>query len=72
MIVLCTYPLALIHAAELFDVACTHQFALARRRGKWEVVEGLEMKQAWSEMRRLNEELEERIAERTRDTLQGQ
>ncbi|MGD0662081.1 MAG: MEDS domain-containing protein [Syntrophorhabdales bacterium] len=66
MIVLCAYPLALIHAAELFDVACTHEFGIARRRGKWEVVEGLEMKQAWSEMRKLNGELEERIAERTR------
>jgi len=65
VIVLCTYPLALMQAAELFDVACTHEFGVARRRGKWEVVEGLEMKQAWSEMRRLNEELEKRIVERT-------
>jgi PAS domain S-box-containing protein len=66
IIMLCTYPLALIQAAELFDVARTHDFAIARRRGTWEFVESLEMKQAWSEMKRLNGQLEKRIAERTR------
>jgi len=71
VIVLCTYPLALMQAAEIFDVACTHEFGVAMRRGKWDVVESLEMKRAWSEMRRLNGELEERIAERTRELFKA-
>jgi signal transduction histidine kinase len=67
MIVLCTYPLAMVQAAELFDVARTHQFAIAKRRGKVEVVESSELKQAWAEMKRLNEELELRVLERTNE-----
>ena len=39
MLVLCTYPLTTCGAAEFLDVAGTHQFAVAKRRGRWEVVE---------------------------------
>lgn len=39
MIVLCSYPVAMSAAAEVLDVARTHQFAIARRRGNLEVVE---------------------------------
>jgi len=67
MITLCTYPLAMILAVELFDVARTHQFAVIKRRENWEVLEGLEMKQAWTEMKRLNEELKQRITDRTNE-----
>jgi len=66
MIVLCSYPLADTGAAEIFDVVHTHQFALVRRRGNWEVVESPDLKQAKSEIQRLNEELEQRVVERTR------
>src|ERR1700691_1469015 len=37
MTVLCTYPLAGSTAAEILDVARTHQFAIARRNRVWEV-----------------------------------
>jgi PAS domain S-box-containing protein len=67
MIVLCTYPLALSPAAEIFDVARSHEFAIARRNGKWEVLETPELKQAKVEIKRLNDELEQRVVERTRE-----
>jgi PAS domain S-box-containing protein len=65
MTLLCTYPLANSGAAEIFNVAQTHQFAVAKRRGHWEMVETPELKQAKSEIVRLNEELEQRVIERT-------
>jgi PAS domain S-box-containing protein len=52
MIVLCTYPLAISGAAELLDVAHIHEFALARRNGKWDVIE-TPLKQAKEEVKRL-------------------
>ena len=65
MTLLCTYPLANSGAAEIFNVAQTHQFAIAKRRGHWEMVETPELKQAKFEIARLNEELEQRVIERT-------
>jgi len=62
---LCTYPLAKSGAAEILDVVQTHQFATARRKGEWEVIETPELAQATAEIRRLNEELEQRVIERT-------
>ena len=65
MIVLCTYPLASAKAAEIFDVARSHEFSIARRNGNWEVLETPELKQAKAKITKLNEELEQRIDERT-------
>ena len=67
IIALCTYPLAGSGAAELIDVTRTHQFAIVRRHGNWEVVETPELKQAKAEIKKLNEELEQRVVERTRE-----
>jgi C4-dicarboxylate-specific signal transduction histidine kinase len=66
MIALCSYPLLGSAAAEILDVTRTHQFAIARRNRKWEVVETSELKQAKREIQRLNDELEQRVIERTR------
>jgi C4-dicarboxylate-specific signal transduction histidine kinase len=66
MMALCTYPLTGSTAAEILDVARTHQFAIARRDNGWEVVETSELKQAKSEIKRLNDELELRVTDRTR------
>jgi signal transduction histidine kinase len=63
--VLCTYPLAACGADEVLDVVRTHQFALAKRHGSWDVIETAGHKQAKAEINRLNEELEQRVVERT-------
>jgi PAS domain S-box-containing protein len=67
MTVLCTYPLAKSGAGEVLDVVQAHQFAIARRQGEWEIVETPELIQAKAEIERLNEELEQRVIERTRE-----
>src|ERR1700726_1130197 len=63
--VLCTYPLVACGAVEVLDVVRTHQFALAKRHGSWDVIETAGHKQAKAEIKRLNEELEQRVVERT-------
>jgi len=63
--VLCTYPLASCGALEILDVVRTHQFALARRHGTWDVIETAGLKKAKAEIARLNEDLERRVLERT-------
>jgi PAS domain S-box-containing protein len=65
MIALCSYPLATSGADQILDVARTHQFALAKRSGKWDVVETPELRLAKDEIRRLNAELQRRVVERT-------
>ncbi len=67
MTCLCSYPLATCCAADVLDVTRSHQFTFATRRGSWEIVETSELKQAKSEIKRLNEELEQRVAKRTRE-----
>jgi two-component system response regulator AtoC len=71
MTVWCTYQLAKSGAAEILDVARTHQFCLARRSGNWEVIETPEIKLAKQEMRKLNEELERRVDDRTDSSFVG-
>jgi PAS domain S-box-containing protein len=66
MILLCSYPLDDIGAAEIFDVVNNHEFAIVRRDRNWEVVESPEVKEAKAEITRLNEELELRVIERTK------
>jgi signal transduction histidine kinase len=61
---LCTYPLAKSEATDILDVVRSHQFAITRRQGEWEVIESPEFIQAKAEIKRLNEELK-RFKERT-------
>ena len=67
MIILCTYSLAKSAAADLLDVASIHQVAVAMRNGHQEIVETPAHKQAKAEIKRLNDELEQRVVERTRE-----
>jgi signal transduction histidine kinase len=69
--VLCTYPIASCGAVEVLDVTRTHQFALARRHGSWDVIETAGHKQAKAEIKRLNEELEQRVVERTSQLMRA-
>jgi C4-dicarboxylate-specific signal transduction histidine kinase len=71
MAVLCTYPLAACGALEILDVVRTHQFALVRRHRSWDVIETAGLKQAKAEIQRLNEELEQRVVERTSELMRA-
>jgi C4-dicarboxylate-specific signal transduction histidine kinase len=62
---LCTYSLDSCGANELLDVVATHQFATARRRGAWELIETPELKQAKAEIKKMNDELEWRVLQRS-------
>lgn len=66
-IILCTYPLTTTPGDQTFDVARIHQVAAARRRGRWEMIEIPELKQAKTEIKRLNDELERKVEERTKE-----
>jgi C4-dicarboxylate-specific signal transduction histidine kinase len=68
---LCSYPLAACGAVEILDVVRTHQFAIARRHGSWDVVETAGLKRAKAEINRLNEELERRVVERTSELMKA-
>ena len=68
---LCSYPLAACGAPEILDVVRTHHFALARRHGRWDVVETAGLKRAKAELKRLNEELEERVEQRSRELMRA-
>src|SRR6202034_995698 len=62
---LCTYPLDACGARELLDVVRPHQYAVTKWRGSWDVIETAGLKQAKAEIKRLNEELEQCVLERT-------
>jgi len=66
---LCSYPLPKCGAVEILDVVRTHQFALTRRHGIWEVVETAGLKRAKAEIMRLNEDLEQRVLNRTSELM---
>ena len=65
IIVLCTYPLGARRAGEIFDVAHTHQVAIAKRNGNWEMLETPEIKKSKTELAALKVDLERRVHERT-------
>jgi PAS domain S-box-containing protein len=66
-IILCTYPLTTSPGDQVFDVAHIHHVAVARRNGSWETIEVPALKEAKAEIRRLNQELEQKVEERTRE-----
>ena len=57
MLVLCTYSLGRSRAVDVLDVARTHHFTVARRRGQWEFSETPELKQAKREITGLGKAL---------------
>ena len=69
--VLCTYPLSACGAPQILDVVRTHQFVLARRHGIWDVVETATLKRAKAEIKLLNQELEQRVVERSSELMKA-
>jgi signal transduction histidine kinase len=65
IIALCTYPLRDPRVAALFDIAHTHQRAIAKRNGRWLLLEPPEVARAKPELHSQSRDLEERVAERT-------
>jgi PAS domain S-box-containing protein len=72
MIALCTYPLAKSSGDQLLDVARTHQLVVAKRDGRWQSVETPALRQAKTEIRRLNRTLQQRVAERTAELTEAE
>ncbi len=46
MLAICSYSLGKCGATEIMDVVANHQFALAKRENRWEIIESSERKQA--------------------------
>jgi signal transduction histidine kinase len=46
LLALCSYHIGTAHACDVLDVVRNHQFALARRKGAWEIIEGSAVKEA--------------------------
>jgi PAS domain S-box-containing protein len=67
MIVLCTYPLDKCDAQAVFDVSQVHEIAVTKRKGNWEIVEVPATKQTKLQLARDKKELEDKVAERTKD-----
>jgi len=65
IIALCSYSADRCSCKGVFDVVRSHQLALARRRGKWELLENSALKCAKEELQRINVDLEHRVSERT-------
>lgn len=62
---LCTYCMSRCGASEILDLVNTHTFAVARRRGTWEVVESPATKMAKAELAELNATLAARVEQAT-------
>jgi signal transduction histidine kinase len=65
-LVLCVYALARASAADLFDAAHAHQCVVAKRHGRWDMLEVPPQAQVKDKIKRLNEELAQRVGEQTR------
>jgi signal transduction histidine kinase/ActR/RegA family two-component response regulator len=65
LVALCTYCMEKCNAEDVVDVCCHHQFALARRRGTWELLESSSLKIAKEQLLLQNVELERRVEART-------
>ncbi|HYO67766.1 MAG TPA: MEDS domain-containing protein [Archangium sp.] len=62
---LCSYCLNRCQPHDILDVVANHQFALTRRAGSWQMIESAVLSMAKDELHRLNEDLEQRVLERT-------
>jgi PAS domain S-box-containing protein len=62
LVVLCSYPLANSDAGQILDVARSHQFAMASRNGRCDVIETPELR--LRQLEAVNAELRKHIAER--------
>lgn len=67
IVALCTYCMGRCGASEILDLVNTHTFAVARRRGAWEMVESPSTKLAKAELAELNATLAARVEQATEE-----
>ena len=70
ILVSCTYPLPEQSASDIFDVTRTHEFAIAKWHGSWQVVDP-QLRNTKAELRAYAAQLENRVMERTRELRQA-
>jgi PAS domain S-box-containing protein len=69
LMMLCAYPIAMNAGTAMLDVARNHEIVVAKKDDDWEITESFESKPARAERDNLNEEIEQRVVERTRELV---
>lgn len=69
VLALCSYCLDRCRPEDVVDVTRSHEFAILRRKGDWEMFESAALARTKEELLRLNQDLEERVASRTHDLI---
>lgn len=67
LIMSCSFNLGKCEASDVLDVAAVHERIIAKRKGKWEILELPELKQTKAQLYQENELLEQNIEERTKE-----
>jgi PAS domain S-box-containing protein len=68
LIILCAYSLSeCVAATDILDIAFVHERTVAKRRGRWEILESPEIMKSKAQIQRENEKLEIDVAERTKE-----
>jgi PAS domain S-box-containing protein len=67
VIAACAMRISDSRPSDIFDIARAHEFVLARRHGEWQLLESPELARTREAVVRLNQDLESRVHERTRE-----
>ncbi|WP_269852060.1 MEDS domain-containing protein [Methanosarcina horonobensis] len=70
MIVLCTYYLEMCKIVEIAEMVSNHQFALAKKKGKWQIIENSGRKRAEEALAKIEETRIKEIHHRIKNNLQ--
>ena len=67
VIISCSYQLGKCTATDVLDVALLHESAVAKRRGRWEILETPQLIETKAQLNQEKELLEKRVAKSTRE-----
>ena len=65
--ILCVYPTVTLNAVNILDVARTHRFIVAKRKGTWDILEAPELKNAKKESERFDSELDNQVEDKVKE-----